>query len=297
MRKLFIFVLGAFFCQAGCQKPAPLTVEPPADTQAGSLNVTILSSIDSNVTVNPIDSAGVLPTDQANYAGLFLVNTVKYDNGHGTLSMAYASAYFGDRNRPLVANGKVVAWYGIDLMPSAIFPLRIGGIAMTRYPYKIHIGNRDTTFGFTYRAVIASLQPKTQFDWDDPRPDTTRFNQFKDTVVTPEDLTVLAPMGGSVLSRAKQLELRWTGKGPLVIVISTYDPITGKSKPVMQLQPVVNTGSAVIEPRVLQLLPQTKNFVFTFIIANKVDRLLGVQTRDRTLVQAASVYNSYLQLQ
>ncbi len=298
MRKLSIFVLCAFFCQVGCQKPASLTVEPPADSQ-GPLLVTFPINPDTNVTVNSIDSVGVLPGDQANYAGLFLVNTVKYDNGHGTLSLAYASAYFGDRNRPLVVNGKTVAYYGIDLMPSAaLFPLRIGGLAMIRYPYKVHIGNRDTTFGYTYRAVFASLpHPGDSYDWDDPEPDTTRFNRFHDTVVTPEDLKVLSPAGGSILSRAKQIELRWIGKGPLVIVISTYNPATGRSRPFMKLEPSINTGSAVIEPRLLQLLPLTKNFVFTFIIANKFDRLLGVQARDRTLVQAASVYNSYLQLQ
>jgi len=298
MRELRLLACVLFFCLGGCQKPAPLTVEPPADLPAGSLQVTVLGNPDTNITVNPIDSVGVLPTEQVLYPGLFLVNSVKYDNGHGTLSLAYASAYFGDRNRPLVVNGKVVAYYGIDLMPSAFSPLKIGGFAMARYPYKIHIGSRDTTFGYMYRAVFASLQPQTRFDWDDPRPDTTRLSGgFRDSVVTPEDLRVLAPVGGSVLSRLKQVELLWKGNGNLIIVISTFNPVTGKSRPYLQLQPTVNTGRAVIEPRLLQLLPQTKNFVFTFIIANRVDRQLGGLTKDRILVQAASVYNSYLQLQ
>jgi hypothetical protein len=293
MRKLSILACLLFLCQAGCQKPSPLTVEPPA----GSLVVTVLGNPDTNITVNPIDSVGVLPADQTTYDGLFLVNSVKYDNGHGIFSVAYASAYFGDRNRPLVVNSRVVGYYGIDLMPSSFFPLKIGGIPMIRYPYKIHIGSRDTTFGYVYRAVFASLQPKTSFDWDDPGPDTTRLHPFRDSVQTPEDLKVLAPLGGSVLSRAKQVDLRWTGSGSLVIVISTYNPVTGKSRPILQLGPTVNTGTAVIEPRVLQLLPQTRNFVFTFVIANKFDRLLGGLSKDRILVQAASVSNCYLQLQ
>ncbi len=300
MRKLSIVACCVFLCQAGCQKPSPLTVEPPADSPAGSLLVTVLGNPDTNITVTPVDSAGVLPTDQTTYAGLFLVNTVKYDNGHGPASVASASAYFGDRNRPLVVNGKIVGYYGIDLMPLPIAsPLKIGGFPMIRYPYKIHIGSRDTTFGYMYRAsptFQALIQPNKRFDWDDPAPDTTRLSAFSDTVVTPEDLMVLAPVGGSVLSRTKQLELRWTGKGNLVIVISTFNPVTGKSRPVLQIQPAVNTGTAVIEPRLLQMLPQTRNFVFTFIIANKVDRLLGGLPRDRILVQAASVYNSYVQL-
>jgi hypothetical protein len=124
-----------------------------------------------------------------------------------------------------------------------------------------------------------------------------RLNGFKDSVQTPEDLTVQAPAGGSVLSRSKQVDLRWSGSGNLVIVISTYNPVTGKTKPVLQLQPVVNTGKAVIDPHVLQLLPQVRNFVFTFIIANRFDRLLGGMPKDRILVQAASVHNSYVQLQ
>ncbi|HTY59845.1 MAG TPA: hypothetical protein VMF59_13560 [Bacteroidota bacterium] len=297
MRKLSILACCLFLCQAGCQKPSPLTVEPPADSPAGTLRVTVLSNPDTNIAVTPFDSVGVLPADQTTYSGLFLVNTVKYDNGHGTLSVAYASAYFGDRNRPLVVNGKTIGYYGIDLMPFSIYPLKIGGIAMVRYPYRIHIGSRDTTFGYMYRAVFASLQPRNNYDWDDPRPDTTRLSSFHDTVVTPEDLKVLAPAGGSVLSRTKQLVLRWNGSGNLAIVISTLNPLTGKSKPILKLEPDVNTGTAVIDPRVLQMLPQTRNFVFTFIIANKAERLLGGLPKDRVLVQAASVYNSYLQLE
>ena len=121
---------------------------------------------------------------------------------------------------------------------------------------------------------------------------------FKDSVVTPEDLTVLAPPGGSILSRLKPVELHWKGNGNISIIVSSYNLLTGKTKPILQLQPAVNTGSAVIEPHVLQLLPQTKYFVFTFIIANKGDRPLGgLSVNDRILVQAASVYNSYVQFQ
>ena len=298
MRKLYILVCSLFLCQAGCQKPAPLTVEPPADSPAGSLLVTVLSNPDTNINVNPIDSVGVLPADQTNYSGLFLVNTLRYDDGHGlTPPLVFASAYFGDRTKPLVVNGRIVAYYGIDLMPSASFPLKVGGIPMIRYPYKIHIGSRDTAFGYMYRAVFYSLPPRNLYDWDDPRPDPTVPLPIKDSVVMPEDLKVLAPVGGSVLSRSKQVDLRWTGNGNLTIVISTYNPVTGKTRPVLQLQPVVNTGKAVIETRLLQLLPQTKNFVFTFIIANRSDRLLGGPYKDRILVQAACVYNSYVQLQ
>ena len=273
-----------------------MTVEPPVESPAGSLLVTALSNPDTNITVGAIDSIGVLPADQTGYSGLFLVNTVKYDNGHGTLALAYASAYFGDRNRPLLVNGRVVGYYGIDLMPTASIPLKLGTFPMIRYPYKIHIGDRDSTFGYMYRAVIPSLQPKMKFDWDDPEPDS-RLGPFKDSVQTPEDLSVQAPAGGSVLSRSKQVDLRWTGKGNLVIVISTCNALTGKTRPVLQLQPAFNTGKAVIDPHVLQLLPQVRNFVFTFILANRSDRLLGGQPKDRILVQAASVYNSYVQLQ
>jgi hypothetical protein len=299
MRKLVIFVCLLFVCQAGCQKPGPLTVEPPPDSPSGgvTLIVTPVSNTDTSITVNPVDSVGVLPTEQTTYSGLLLVNSVKYDNGHGTFSVAYASAYVGDRNRPLVVNGKIAGYYGIDLMPFTASPLRIGGIPMIRYPYRIHIGSRDTTFGSIYRAVFASLQPKFSYDWDDPQPDTTRLIGFKDPVVTPDSLKVLAPVGGSVHSRAKQIELRWIGNGNLVIIISTYNPFTGKSRPILQLQPTVNTGKAVIEPRVLALLPATKNYVFTFIIANRFERPLLGFSKDRILEQAASVYNSYLQIQ
>jgi hypothetical protein len=297
MKKLVILTCLLFLCQAGCQKPSPLIVEPPAESPAGSLLVTVVGNPDTNITVDAIDSIGVLPTEQTGYSGLFLVNTVKYDNGHGTTAQAYASAYFGDRNRPLIVNGRIVGYYGIDLMPFALTPMKIGGIPMIRYPYKIRIGGRDTTFGYVYRAAFASLSPRTSFDWDDPVPDPARLGPFRDSVRTPEDLKVLAPLGGAILSRSKQVDLRWNGSGNLVIVISTHNTVTGKTKPVLQLQPANNTGKAVIDPHVLQLLPQVRNFVFTFIIANRFDRLLGGVPKDRILVQAASVSNIYVQLQ
>jgi hypothetical protein len=295
MKKLVTLACLSFLCQAGCQKPTPLTVEPPSDSPAGSLLVTVLTNPDTNVNVAPIDSLGVLPADQTSYDGLFLVNTVRYDNGHGVLTVAYATAYYGDRNRPLVVNGRVVGYYGIDLMPAAATrQLQVGGVPMVRYPYKIRIGDRDTTFGYIYRAVFTSLQPKFPCNWDGTAPGS--LSPFRDSVQTPEDLKVISPAGGSVLSRAKQVELRWMGNGKISIVISTYNPATGKTKPVLQLQPAVNTGKAVIESRVLQMLPETKFFVFTFIIANRVDHPLGGLSTDRILEQAASVYNSYLQL-
>jgi len=301
MRNLAVLICVSFLCQVGCQKPSPLTVEPPVAQPAGSLSVTIVANPDTNIAVNSIDSVGVLPTDQTNYSGLFLVNNVKYDYGHGAIPAASVSAYFGDRNRPLVVNGKIIGYYGIDLMPSAITPLKLGGIPMIRYPYRIHIGDRDTTFGFTYRApayFLAMIQPQTRYDWDDPGPDTTRLLPFKDSVVTPGDLTVLAPQGGSILSRLKPVELRWKGNGNISIIVSTYNILTGKTRPILQFQPAVNTGEAVIDPSVLQLLPRTRYFVFTFIIANKGDRQLGgLSPSDRILVQASSVYNSYLQFQ
>ncbi len=301
MRNLAILVCVTFLCQAGCQKPAPLTVEPEPASPAASVSVTLLANPDTNIAVDPVDSTGVLPTDQTNYSGLFLVNSVKYDNGHGVISGASVIAYFGDRNRPLVVNGKIVGYYGIDLMPSAVFPLKLGGIPMVRYPYKIQIGNRDTAFGFMYRApayFLATIQPQTRYDWDDPGPDTTRLMPFQDSVVTPEDLTVLAPPGGSILSRLKPVELRWKGDGNISIIVSSYNILTGKTRPILQFQPAVNTGDAVIDASVLQLLPRTKYFVFTFIIANKGNRQLsGMSPTDRILVQAASVYNSYLQIQ
>jgi|GEM_PF-1832974 len=301
MRNLALLVCVTFLCQAGCQKPAPLTVEPLPVSPASSLTVTVLANPDTNIAVNPIDSIGVLPTDQTNYSGLFLVNSVKYDNGRGVASVTSASAYFGDHNRPLVVNGRIVGFYGIDLMPSSSYPLKIAGIPMIRYPYKLHVGDLDTTFGYIYRApafFLALIQPKTRYDWDDPGLDTTRLTPLRDSVVTPEDLTVQAPVGGSILSRLKSVELQWKGNGNLSIIISSYNVLTGKTKPILQLQPAVNTGYAVVEPSVLQLLPHTRYFVFTFIIANRGDQLLdGLSSTDRILVQAASVYNSYLQLQ
>jgi hypothetical protein len=65
----------------------------------------------------------------------------------------------------------------------------------------------------------------------------------------------------------------------------------------MKIHPANNEGKAVIDPRILQLLPRERFFMFSFIIANRDEKKSMGQYPGRILVQAASVHNSYVEFQ
>jgi len=59
----------------------------------------------------------------------------------------------------------------------------------------------------------------------------------------------------------------------------------------------VNTGRAILNARVLAMLPRDRRFwVFTFVLANRDTSLVVGGFQGGVLIQAASVYNSYVEL-
>ena len=78
------------------------------------------------------------------------------------------------------------------------------------------------------------------------------------------------------------------------IVISTFDPVTRKTRPLLQLRSRANSGRALLPAKILQQLPQLqRRFVFTFVLANRREVATGT---GRVLVQAASVVNRFVEL-
>jgi hypothetical protein len=121
---------------------------------------------------------------------------------------------------------------------------------------------------------------------------------FTRGIRTPDQLVVESPRGGTVVSRQADLELRWRGaQGSLSIIVSAYDTSTRKAKPLLELRPRDNTGRAVVPAKFLrELRPLHRYFVFTFVLANRDQMDLPIPRAPRVLLQAASVYSTYIEL-
>ncbi len=281
---------------AGCQHPNPIEVVP--DTEEPQLEVTSLAMVDTSVYQTSIDSSAVTPSDQSTYAGLLLINKVKFDGGArwGVYSTASSSVLITDRSRPLEARGKIFGYYGVRLMPNLLPPVRINGDRMREKTHWVRVGPLPIDWGYEYvRNVDTLYQPDMPFTWS-ATPDS--LGTVEVSIQSPANLTVSAPTGGSIISRSQDLKLEWTGQGDLVIVLSAYNPLTKKAKPLMKLHPLANKGHAKVSAAILQALPADRYFVFTFIVANKkavqIDRN-GASVL--ALAQAASVHNIYVELQ
>jgi hypothetical protein len=278
---------------AGCQKPDPVVVDPVESTE-GLVEVTPIAAPDTNQTLTSVDTTGVTPQDAANFTAFVLIANVEYDAGPaGSATQAFSTVYFADRANPFFFNGKTLGFFGLDLSPA----ITINGLPMIRLPHRLRVPGvlRDTTFGYVYAKDLVGLhQPNTMYTWAVPT--VSAMGAFSTSIVTPDNVQVLAPAGGSVLPRNRDLLLRWTGKGELNLVISVINPLTKRVRPLMKLHPRINTGKAIIDQRVLQLLPPERFFVFTFVIANRREPPPVTPYQGSILVQAASVHNIYVEL-
>jgi hypothetical protein len=292
--KWFIACIGILFAVvAGCQKPDAVIVDPGETFP--QLEATPLTGGETKDGISSVDSNGVLPADAANFSAFLLVNNVTYDAGNGIRTDSYAAGYFADHDKPLLYNTRTIGYYGMDL-PG----ITINNLPLIRIPYRVRYADvvRDTAYGFVYlRGLNATYQPMTDYVWQAPS-QTTGPGSFSTQIRTPDDVRVISPRGGSILSRDKEILLQWTGKGDMTIVVSVLNPLNGKTRAILSLRPKLNLGRAMIDPHLLQVLPREQHlFVFTFILANRHDRLMVGQFSGKILVQAASVYNSYVQLQ
>lgn len=299
MKFLVPLVAIAMIVAAGCQKPGPVTVDSDALFNS-TLEVTTIATPDTNLTVSAVDSSGVIPADGVNYSGFLLLNSIKYDAGaSGIKTQVYSSVYFVDRSRPLLWNGRLIGFFGIDVAPGPFQFVTINSLPMIRVPYRLKSPGAslvDSAFGYTFfRDLSATYQPNATYTWNVPGLMAT--SGFSPQVKSPDELKVSSPAGGSVMSRGKDLVMRWGGKGDIDIVISLYTPGTQKTKPVLKIHPRMNTGMAVLDQRILHLLPKDRYFVFTFILARREERQLPGMFNGKILIQAAAIHNSYVELQ
>jgi hypothetical protein len=277
---------------AGCKQPPE--VELTADEDVTNLEVLQVVLPAGDIEVTAVDTIGVLPDEQVRYTGSCLIHAVAWDGGTGVKRVAYSRVFVADSS--VRAIGRLVGFSGLDL-GLVMFD---GGL-MLKFPHRVPVGRlfgRDSALvrGVEYFAdLTATYQPDRQYTWTIP---LHLAPNLVVTTETPQELKVISPAGGTIVSRTRDLHLRWTGgKGRLSVVLGVFEPLQKKSRPLFELRVKANTGHAVIPAKFLAQLPAQRIFVFTFILANKKEIVQVAPLSGKLFVQAASIHNSYVELQ
>lgn len=274
------------FILAGCQDPVDVEVVPDPDSD---LEITPVVEPDSTVSRGSFDSTAIYPRDHERFGGLVTLNRTVYDAGfRGIESTAVSRIYLADTSRPVVHQGRIFGYFGWDLGV-----VMFNGIEMNRISHRVRLRrfllDSLVVAGYEYDKRVESIyMPNSLYRWTGTGLDLT--------VTTPDDLQVLSPSGGSVIRRDRDLVLSWTGRGGIIIVISTYDYRDRMARPLIRVRPRPDRNRALLSSKVLQALPGDGTYVFSFIRANRIESNVVTGYPDPVLVQAAAVYNSYVDL-
>jgi hypothetical protein len=277
---------------AGCQQPAEVELKP--EPQVSPLEVVPVTIPDTLVMPKSVDTLAVLPHDQMKFFGAYLVNRVVLDGGPAnTATFAYSSVFVSDS--VIRYSSRNIGYYGVDLGV-----VTLNGSLMAEVPHRIRLHRptvADTVLvrGVEYLADVTQTHaPNRLFTWVTT---SLQFGRSEVSILSPDDVRVLSPAGGSIVSRDRDLPLRWTGSsGRLTIIVSAYDRIARRTFPLLELRPRLNTGYAMVPATLLRQLPQKGTFVLTFVLSNRREMTSAQAKGGMVLVQAASVYNSYIEI-
>jgi hypothetical protein len=291
MKHMLLFLCCIALMYGGCRHPSE--VELSDDTTESNLEAFAISLPDTNIAVNSVDSTGVLPGDEVQATGAFLINAVTWDAGATKKSVAYARAFFADSLVRL--SGHTVGFLGRD-----VGSVVLDGALMIKVPHRIPLllslrSDSVLVRGVEYLAdLTGSYQSDRLYNW-------TVINRLVPILTvqerTPEALAVLAPRGGAIHSRSNALPISWNGgKGKMSVIVSSYDPVKKTLRPLLELRVRTNNGRAVIPSKLLTQLPSRTTFVLTFVLANRTKSVITQPVSGTVLSQAAAVYNVYIEL-
>lgn len=293
MKRYFFIAAMVGVMLEGCQQPADVQLQP--DTLTASMEIFPVVTPDTPAKTAPVDSSAVLPADQMAYYGLILLHSIILDAGPGRVdSFAYSRVLVADSAvKFLIRN---VGFNGVDLGPVLLNGAPLLKIAHTIAVPILSVRDTILTRGVEYVGDLTqTYRPNQTYTWTAPLSTVAMLNI---AINAPDRLSVQSPAGGSAVPRNRDLLLQWRGKnGQLRVIISTFDQLTKRSRPVLELRPRSDVGQAILPATILRQLPGNPYFIFTFILSNKREvTILSGQTRI-VLVQAASVYSSYIELQ
>lgn len=271
---------------AGCQKPNQ--VELTDDDSA--LEVEIVENSDLNLERTPVDSAAILPKDEDKFAGQIYLSAVKTQSARGVESRLFSKVLFEDRTLPVQDSiGRRRGFSGINL--GILGSVKINGQLMFERPHRV--GN--TVGGVEYVRELSSIQPRERVTWQIA---SLQIGTFESAINTPELLQVYSPVGGAVIPKNQDLELRWTGKGEMMIILSTgrFDGSAFVTTPIVNARVKKGEGRARLSKKVLRALPDAAAYVFTFVLLNREEKVALGRFNGKVLVQASSIYNSVVTL-
>jgi hypothetical protein len=79
--------------------------------------------------------------------------------------------------------------------------------------------------------------------------------------------------------------------------VSRYDSLLGQTVPLIELRVKADARRAVLPASVLAMLPADRRYVMTFVLANRKEVQVGEAGAATLLIQAASVYNCFVEVQ
>jgi hypothetical protein len=258
----------------------------------GTVEAVPLGDVAGDLDLASIDSSGVTPDQQIRVNGRMQVTEVTLDNGQGIRRFALASVIFQDTRLPVTVGNRTFGFYGIPVRS-----LTLDGVPMVRVPHVVRVRGflRDTVHaGSEYLLdLTAGYRPGGTYVWG------ARATAVSDSVTipvtSPAALRVLAPAGGTVLDRARDLRLRWQSDGNVEIVVSMVDPATGRTVPRAKFTPPPGAREAVVPARVLSGFGPGVH-ALTFIRANRYELPTLSEPRGVILVQAAAVSTVFVGL-
>ena len=291
MKRLLIVVGLISLILGGCKHPSE--VELVDESATTNLEAFAVSIPDTNIVTASVDSTGVLPEEEVKASAAFLINMVTWDAGTPTKTVAYSRAFFADSLVNM--SGSTVGFVGRD-----VGSVLLDGALMFKIPHRIAVVRSILADSVLVRGVeylsdlTGSYQHDHTYTW-------TVINRLQPVLTvteqTPEALAVLAPRGGAIHSRAVNMPISWNGgKGKMTVIISTYNTVKKKARPLLELRVRTNNGRAVIPSKLLSQLPSGTTFMLTFVLANKTTTTVTQPVSGKVLSQAAAVYNVLVEL-
>lgn len=287
-RGIWTGLLVILLVASGCQQPSEVTLTP--EEQSSNLEMRSIVQPDTSITLASIDSTGILPQDQLRFGGWMTVTHVTYDNGQARKSFSYSRVLFADSTHRF--NSRIVGFRGMDLGT-----VLLNGQPMFKIDHRLITwlsARRDTVkTGVEYVADLGG-RFAPEYTW---RMFPLAIGAINETILTPDTIVLLAPQGGSVIPRKKDLALQWRGgRGNLKVVLSRYVDQKRGFAPLLEFRVRTNSGKAYIPSSVLKQLPSNL-YLLTFVLSNTREEVRVGQYTGTTNIQAASVYNCYVGLQ
>lgn len=287
-----LILCSAFFALAiaGCKQPSEIELTD---------DVAFENVVVDQLERQSVDSTGLLPREDASFAGQLLLTSTTTSSSRGVETSASSRVVFEDRLQPIRIR------VGQDSVVRGFHGLRIASVLLNDVPMDervrrfTNIGGEGVAGGFEYvkdlRLVYAD---RRRFTWRIASPLTV--GNFEASIESPERMEVISPVGGATIARAEDLEVKWRGRGEIGLIISAIarDPIiTSKviTKPIFSSRLSKADGRVKISRKVLRALPVADGYVFTFIRLNREVKTIN-RFNGNVLIQAVSIHNCIVTL-